>query len=299
MDRNHLQNKPRPSKSNRILSGPLSHLARLWKGLHSRVPSNHMCDDMSRTYRQGERNKKDVHYFRNCTNGINWLTSPSSLPSSSDHGDEWRAAFDENSGFVYFYNKKTKETTWKKPANFKEWRAVEDVGGGNVFYYNVLTRTTSKNRPAECMDGKRRQTNTEDEQVKRVGHDKYIELVVEEPTGQKKSTTTNKKSALRSSSKVQNDENFSLYSSLFQGISPLTDYDRVEKILNHLDCPCDEKTSIVMQWLKHLVPSQQKLENEQADSHPTIKTAYHPSLHERDPPVINIIRNGRLRVQYL
>jgi hypothetical protein len=230
-----------------------------------------MSDEkMRKKDHQGESMKSD-HYFRNCTHGINWLTSPS-FPS--DKG-EWRAAFDENSGFIYFYNRRTRETTWTKPANFKQWKVVEDdVAGGNVFYYNVLTRTTSRGHP-ENVDGRRIITQMEHKTV-----------------GQQSSIPS-------CNINIQNDDSVSLYSSLCEGISPFTDYERVEKISKHLDCPFDEKTSTIMQWLKHLVPSQQNLAHVKEDSHNSSMKSECNSFDDRDPPVINIIRNGRLRVQYL
>jgi len=74
------------------------------------------------------------------------------------------------------------------------------------------------------------------------------------------------------------------YSTLCQGIMPFTSYERVESKSNQL---------------KDFVALQRNLENVKANSYHAIKRGEYESFSDRNPPVINIIRNGRLRVQYL
>lgn len=78
----------------------------------------------------------------------------------------WVEAKDPKSGKTYYYNKTTKETSWKKPAELtakktdddpddpnndpKFWRESKDPKTSKVYYYNKKTKLTSWHRPA-CL----------------------------------------------------------------------------------------------------------------------------------------------------
>eukprot|EP01114_Cavostelium_apophysatum_P012439 TRINITY_DN2782_c0_g1_i2.p1 TRINITY_DN2782_c0_g1~~TRINITY_DN2782_c0_g1_i2.p1 ORF type:complete len:972 (+),score=287.89 TRINITY_DN2782_c0_g1_i2:37-2952(+) len=71
-------------------------------------------------------------------------------PSDSD----WKQAV-SSQGKIYYYNKQTKETTWKNPFETPaasdgkgEWKEVQSPDGKN-YYYNTVTKLTSWVRPAE------------------------------------------------------------------------------------------------------------------------------------------------------
>ena len=79
--------------------------------------------------------------------------------------DQWRQAKDPK-GRVYYYNLKTRQTTWQKPANFQQpvpatatatnpkaslppdWKTAT-TKDGKVYYYNVKTKATSWDPPTK------------------------------------------------------------------------------------------------------------------------------------------------------
>ena len=83
--------------------------------------------------------------------------------------DQWRQAKDPK-GRVYYYNLKTRQTTWQKPANFQQPAAVTTTAtdtaanptaslppdwktattkDGKVYYYNTRTKVTSWDPPTK------------------------------------------------------------------------------------------------------------------------------------------------------
>ena len=83
--------------------------------------------------------------------------------------DQWRQAKDPK-GRVYYYNLKTRQTTWQKPANFQQTAAVTTTAtatapnptaslppdwktattkDGKVYYYNTRTKVTSWDPPTK------------------------------------------------------------------------------------------------------------------------------------------------------
>lgn len=78
---------------------------------------------------------------------------------------DWSEATDPGSGRVYYYNAKTGETSWEKPAALaagtgsasapapaaaadSEWQEVADPGSGRTYYYNKATGVTQWDPPA-------------------------------------------------------------------------------------------------------------------------------------------------------
>jgi len=66
----------------------------------------------------------------------------------------WVEAKDPKSGKTYYYNKTTKETSWKKPSASAaadelppHWAEVKDPNSGKTYYYNKVTKETSWKRP--------------------------------------------------------------------------------------------------------------------------------------------------------
>lgn len=77
----------------------------------------------------------------------------------------WVEASDPKTNKKYYYNKATKETSWKKPKELQDaedsnaddpnsnpsyWRESKDPKSGRVYYYNKKTKKTSWQRPA-CL----------------------------------------------------------------------------------------------------------------------------------------------------
>ena len=72
-------------------------------------------------------------------------------------GGDWVESVDKATGKVYYANTKTKETSWKFPAELSatagEWVEKQDAKTGKTYYYNPATRETSWKKPASTADG--------------------------------------------------------------------------------------------------------------------------------------------------
>ena len=75
---------------------------------------------------------------------------------------DWREVKDKASGKTYYYNKVTKKTSWKRPAEMDEaapaaaapaaksdWKELKDKASGKTYYYNKATKATSWKKPAD------------------------------------------------------------------------------------------------------------------------------------------------------
>jgi WW domain len=62
---------------------------------------------------------------------------------------KWICVSDPSTGKKYYYNSRTKETSWKKPAGFKEpdWIETQDPKSNRRYYYNRKTKETSWKKP--------------------------------------------------------------------------------------------------------------------------------------------------------
>lgn len=84
-----------------------------------------------------------------------------------DSSDDWKEHTDPNTGSTYFYNAKTGESSWTRPApaaqahsptkaaepghaaaKAEEWTEHVDPQSGHTFYYNAATGETSWTKPA-------------------------------------------------------------------------------------------------------------------------------------------------------
>jgi len=79
---------------------------------------------------------------------------------------EWREITDPKTGKCYYYNSRTKQTSWVLPeksdsspdpsspkSSEQVWRKVTNLKNGKPYYYNVLTRQTSWTQPAGFEEG--------------------------------------------------------------------------------------------------------------------------------------------------
>eukprot|EP01103_Thecamoeba_quadrilineata_P004288 TRINITY_DN1399_c0_g1_i1.p1 TRINITY_DN1399_c0_g1~~TRINITY_DN1399_c0_g1_i1.p1 ORF type:complete len:729 (-),score=211.25 TRINITY_DN1399_c0_g1_i1:72-2258(-) len=75
-------------------------------------------------------------------------SAPAPSPRSSTDPSQWRE-YQTNDGRTYFYNKATKETTWRNPNMSQEeaWKEVR-TPEGKVYYYNRVTKETTWTNPA-------------------------------------------------------------------------------------------------------------------------------------------------------
>jgi len=83
---------------------------------------------------------------------------PEPEPAADALPPGWTEAVDPRSGKTYYYNKATKETSWKKPTAAAAappaadelpagWAECVDPNSGKTYYYNKATKQTSWKRP--------------------------------------------------------------------------------------------------------------------------------------------------------
>ena len=81
---------------------------------------------------------------------------------------DWVAHLDDASGYTYYQNNLTGETTWDKPEGFvdsetgtteytPEWSEVIDSGSGYPYYYNNVTGESSWDKPSFFVKSKHEQ----------------------------------------------------------------------------------------------------------------------------------------------
>eukprot|EP01103_Thecamoeba_quadrilineata_P013468 TRINITY_DN3755_c0_g1_i1.p1 TRINITY_DN3755_c0_g1~~TRINITY_DN3755_c0_g1_i1.p1 ORF type:complete len:657 (+),score=206.31 TRINITY_DN3755_c0_g1_i1:59-2029(+) len=96
-----------------------------------------------------QQTESSINAYQNQKNGLNKAPSTKAPPPSgaSDPG-QWKE-FKTDDGRTYYFNKATKETTWKNPNMTQEeaWREVK-TPEGKVYYYNRLTKETTWTNPA-------------------------------------------------------------------------------------------------------------------------------------------------------
>ena len=80
-----------------------------------------------------------VYYYHTKTKETTWV--------KPDSFQLWKVVKDTSSGRSYFYNRITRETTWDKPSDFEEWRTAVDKTSGNTYYYNAITQETTWSDP--------------------------------------------------------------------------------------------------------------------------------------------------------
>jgi hypothetical protein len=80
-----------------------------------------------------------VYFYHTKTKETTW-TKPDSF-------QVYKVVTDPSSGRPYFYNRITRQTTWEKPSDFEEWKTAQDKSSGNTYYYNILTKETSWSDP--------------------------------------------------------------------------------------------------------------------------------------------------------
>lgn len=70
----------------------------------------------------------------------------------------WKEKLDERSGRTFYYNRKLKQTSWKKPlkgADKGTWEERVDEDG-EVFYYNATRKIRSYTKPDDLKRRKNR-----------------------------------------------------------------------------------------------------------------------------------------------
>ena len=91
------------------------------------------------------------------------------MPLNSKEQGLWVRTTDKKTGEIYYFNKVTKESTWKKPENFIDeeeeeffdydddfdfdslftWQAIRNVTSNEVYYFNKKTNETTWRKPLE------------------------------------------------------------------------------------------------------------------------------------------------------
>ncbi|KAJ0400873.1 hypothetical protein ATCC90586_002575 [Pythium insidiosum] len=84
------------------------------------------------------------------------------LPTARSHGNDWAQYLDEATGYYYYYNHRTMESTYTRPAEFAVarepsaapleqsadgWAKFVDPASGYAYYYNHLTQQSTYERP--------------------------------------------------------------------------------------------------------------------------------------------------------
>lgn len=104
------------------------------------------------------------------------LADPNSPSKMAAQQDDWTEHVDPGSGNPYYYNAKTGETSWTKPAQAAAanpvaqaaepvaagladgWTEHLDAASGRTYYYNASTGETSWERPAQTSQQQQQQT---------------------------------------------------------------------------------------------------------------------------------------------
>ena len=64
--------------------------------------------------------------------------------------DEWKATLDHSTGRTYYYNRRSRVTTWEEPETLK-WKEAVDPQSGRTYWYNVHTNETTWKDKKKCQ----------------------------------------------------------------------------------------------------------------------------------------------------
>jgi len=76
-----------------------------------------------------------IYYYHSKTRETTWIRPESFVL--------WKMGMDTTLNRPYFYNQITKETSWEVPPDFDPWKSYVDANTGKTYYHNVLTRETT------------------------------------------------------------------------------------------------------------------------------------------------------------